>query len=1462
MAKARKQKGDEQKPDGGAGGGATVLHQKLCLSIDMEKRLIYGYTEIKVQAENDTFALHADNMTIKNVLVDGQAAEFEYFPHWKNADDQQIWSSVSCSKTAADAACSQYISYLNSEAAPNLIISSERSSKLITEPYYEENGEKHEDNSEKHHENGENHHENGECEENGRKQAQLSDDQVVNGCNDSAEKEKVEEETEDNEKEKEQLMEIDQKEKEEKEKEENEEEEEEEVKEKEEKKVVEKEKENEKEENEEENGNEKDKDKENETEIEKVKRSFVNVKNTKLVHIDYILEKAETGLHFIGNILHSNNQIRRAHCWFPCIDSPTQRCPFDLEFTVSTNLVAVSNGDLLYQVLNKEDPPRKTYVYRLSTPVSAQWISLVVGPFEVLPDSNDISVSHICYEDYLAAPFPFGLYKQVFLPPEMTVSSTSLGASTCIFNSDILHDEKVIDQIIDTRIKVAHALAKQWFGIYTSAEEPTDEWLLDGLAGFLTEHFVKRYLGNNEARYRRFKANCIVCEFDVSGATALSSPSSSSDLFGTQTIGSYGKIRSLKAVSVLQMLEKHMGPEPFRKILQMIVAPTRASRTLSTKEFRHLANKVGNLERPFLKEFFPRWVESCGCPVMRLGISYSKRRNLVELAVSRGCTAKADPCADSRMNGDIREGDAGWPGMMSVRVHETDGVYDHPIVPMAGEALQVVEIQCHSKVAAKRFQKTKKGSKPDGPDENIDASNQENRASMDAPLLWIRVDPEMEYLAEIHFHQPVLMWINQLEKDKDVISQSQAIAVLEKSPQLSFSVINALNNFLFDTKAYWRVRVEAAYALAITASEDTQLTGLHHLVKFYKSRRFDADIGLPRPNDFHDIPEYFVLEAIPHAIALVRSADKCSPKEAIEFILQLLKYNDNNGNVYSDVYWLSAMVQAIGELEFGQQGVGLLSSLLKRIDRLLQFDNFMPGYNGVLTVSCIRTLARIAQRVSSSISLDRICELIAPFRNMDKPWKVRMEASRVLIDLEFHHKGLDAALLLFLKYANEERSLRGGTKLAVHVLRLCQANIESHDNNQIQLPTLVGLLCLFADKKAYNNVYLRHNVFCILQIAAGRSPTLHGVPKDVTPPPVVQEISSDQHTKADSSVPQQSKPQEPSTSTPSVQEVLPTSGPTKDADNISNCSERRNVVKIRVKRASSSSKADDADHRGHSHGRNENEIGPCSSMSVDAPMTEAPGPINVSNHNIEEQNSCHDRESRMSASISNVKLLDKHEVSKELQCTADSRVDALPKDHFSPVVNEQEVVKDHMSPVINGQEVVKDQFSLVVNGQEVVEKTCSQLEVVSTSYDGNQAPDSMNGLETKEKKRKDKKDKKRHRDKKDDPEYLEKKRLKKEKKRMEKEKGKRQKEGEGVSSSEQQNIARPSGSQGTLSGKPSGSQGTLSARPPAPMRTADPQVPSVGTPVVSNVAAPPVDTTRTVTTTKIRIKVKPLTKMS
>ena len=44
------------------------------------------------------------------------------------------------------------------------------------------------------------------------------------------------------------------------------------------------------------------------------------------------------------------------------------------------------------------------------------------------------------------------------------------------------------------------------------------------------------------------QANCAVCKVDISGATALGSAAASSDLYGTQSIGLYGKICSWKAV--------------------------------------------------------------------------------------------------------------------------------------------------------------------------------------------------------------------------------------------------------------------------------------------------------------------------------------------------------------------------------------------------------------------------------------------------------------------------------------------------------------------------------------------------------------------------------------------------------------------------------------------------------------------------------------------------------------------------------------------------------------------------------------------------------------------------------------------------------------------------------------------------------------------------------------------------
>jgi transcription initiation factor TFIID subunit 2 len=72
----------------------------------------------------------------------------------------------------------------------------------------------------------------------------------------------------------------------------------------------------------------------------------------------------------------------------------------------------------------------------------------------------------------------------------MVVTSSTSGASLSIFSSHILYDERVIDQTIDTRIKLASALAKQWFGVYITPESPNDGGLVTFFYTLICVRFV------------------------------------------------------------------------------------------------------------------------------------------------------------------------------------------------------------------------------------------------------------------------------------------------------------------------------------------------------------------------------------------------------------------------------------------------------------------------------------------------------------------------------------------------------------------------------------------------------------------------------------------------------------------------------------------------------------------------------------------------------------------------------------------------------------------------------------------------------------------------------------------------------------------------------------------------------------------------------------------------------------
>lgn len=210
----------------------------------------------------------------------------------------------------------------------------------------------------------------------------------------------------------------------------------------------------------------------------------------------------------------------------------------------------------------------------------------------------------------------------------------------------------------------------------------------------------------------------------------------------------------------------------------------------------------------------------------------------------------------------------------------------------------------------------------------------------------------------------------------------------------------------------------------------------------------------------------------------------------------------------------------------------------------------------------------------------------------------------------------------------------------------------------------------------------------------------------------------------------------------------------KEADNVSNGTERKRLIKIKVKQSSATSRADTDNQivERSLGGRNGADHGASSSVSVDAPQRNFAETVGISNHNnIEEVNSWHDHGSRMTASIGSAKLVnDGDELVKELQCTADSSV-----------VYSQPQPEDPSSSSIIQDNIDADARRFV---------SLQTLSVPKLDVNGESLGKDVSARGKEKHRDKDKKRKREsHKGQQDNPEYLERKRLKKEKKRKEKE---------------------------------------------------------------------------------------------
>ncbi|KAJ1921362.1 hypothetical protein H4219_000679 [Mycoemilia scoparia] len=553
--------------------------------------------------------------------------------------------------------------------------------------------------------------------------------------------------------------------------------------------------------------------------------------------------------------------------------------------------------------------------------------------------------------------YPFTTYKIVFMDnlSEPIIS----GAAITIVSTDYLHPDDVIEPVYETRRCLSTAISQQWFGIYIIPETMSDQWLVQ--------------------------------------YTTLSEKEK--------------EFLYLKAPIVLYMLNKRMMKGGIslglRRVIPKIMMTAMAgdlgaSNSIGTGWFLKLCRKVSGVN---LKSFAEHWIYGSGCPIFRFSYAFNRKKLVVEIKMSQESTnARAT---------------ASWAkpqiftGQMIARVREADGTpYEH--VLDIKDSQKKFEVQFNTKYkrirrSTKRFHMRQMAAAAEELTVNTEVlgledddetysnialfgteseemkrnwgivewgeADEESLAS--GTVEWIRMDSDLDWACLIYFEQADFMWAAQLQKDRDVTAQLEAVKSLENSPSLAAST--TLMRTIMDARVFYRVRVDAALALVKHAIPELNWIGLRHLIKIYQYRyclppdgneEKENDITaprLPKSNNFVNIGEYFTQKAILAALSNINQELSDAPGAAKSLILNTLKYNDNSENVFSDTEYVAALMNALVNRSLdpnpassceNPEDSSYMQSMLGELERLRKLDALIPTYQNTITVTYLKSIIK------------------------------------------------------------------------------------------------------------------------------------------------------------------------------------------------------------------------------------------------------------------------------------------------------------------------------------------------------------------------------------------------------------------------------------------------------------------------------------------------------------------------
>lgn len=443
---------------------------------------------------------------------------------------------------------------------------------------------------------------------------------------------------------------------------------------------------------------------------------------------------------------------------FPCVDDPLSRCTWEMSITSPCSLgdafhhksgepsngiapgkqktasmngrqlsldeealdmTVVCSGDLTDEIVDPNDPTKKTVSFACYSPLSPQQVGFAIGPFEYVNLSdfrasdqdeqlgqNAIPLHAFCLPgrvdelrntsfpmagaiDFLSltyGSYPFSSYKMCFV--DDSTEDTLPTACLSICSSRLLFPEEIIDPIYDSTRALVHALSCQWIGVNIIPSEPSDTWVTIGVAWYITDTFMRKLCGNNEYRFRMKRMSDRVCELD------FERPPIHDMGYFLKLDPSEIEFLALKAPLVLFILDRRLtkasGKATMSRIISRLFLNSRMgdipNGAVTTSLFQRTCERLGHAK---LDQFFQQWVYGAGCPRFQATQRFNKKKLVVEMMIKQ-IQSEQPSVRDLDKNTfmrDVKEEFRGvwagavqpvFTGSMTLRIHEADGTpYEH-----------------------------------------------------------------------------------------------------------------------------------------------------------------------------------------------------------------------------------------------------------------------------------------------------------------------------------------------------------------------------------------------------------------------------------------------------------------------------------------------------------------------------------------------------------------------------------------------------------------------------------------------------------------------------------------------------------------------------------------------------------------------------------------------------------------